>query len=893
MEGGKDWVQKLKADAQARKTSRTNQGASAKRPHACSDSSDRVVWGKPKAAHYFGGSWQGKSTGSGSSSSTKGHGRAAGGVATSAGALSIKVSISLSADAKNIIVASQRYSHDVNTLCRELKGTYSKTCLGGKGGWELPVAKYRLVLQALERHFGSQVLIEPLPSWITTLCTTPLWKTQPVLEQKITAQEMFVKLNNKLPQPLLDKLLPHQRSGIACAVARQGRVLWCDEMGLGKTLQALVTAFYYREEWPLLIVCPSSLKLTWAAELSKWLQLGDDSVNVVHTSRGSLSGAVVIMSYSLVSKFGKQLSKFKVVIADEAHYLKNGKAQRARALVPIIQSAPRALLLSGTPALSKPIELFQQLKALYPKLFKVEVKFGVRYCNSQLTHFGWTHDGSTNEDELYAVLSRAIMIRRTKAQVLTELPPKTRQTVLVECPSKFRAEIRKLSTRKASVAGQSGAGPALTSLMQGGGGSELNSITMQLFKLTGEAKLKASISYIELLLETVDKLIIFAHHQHVLDAIMDRLCKWKVRHIRIDGATPTQHRQQLADRFQTDPACRVALLSITAAGTGLTLHAASTVLFAELYWNPGQLLQAEDRAHRVGQTCSVNIKYILCRGTLDDTMWEKLQAKATVVGKTVEGEANACIATHADPALHSTSSQAGSQAPLNVVSAIDGKGADGGSDDPAARPASFHDAHDDTAGGATTVVQSKVMIAQPLASDVQQVAEPHKVINDWAPMQVGAEHTVSLTDSSEWTTRAVSHVEHGASGIDIHTIESDEDDDDNEEEEENGQDAMQAEGSDSDVELMCQVLAVEEGKGTRQNGISVATNTGACLGNPCCDHAVEVGQDCASVENTKTAPVTAPADEACPICGSVFDVHLLMSHMQACTDVDEDIFIDL
>ncbi len=117
------------------------------------------------------------------------------------------------------------------------------------------------------------------------------------------------------------------------------------------------------------------------------------------------------------------------------------------------------------------------------------------------------------------------------------------------------------------------------------------------------------------------KVLVFAHHRFMLDAVQSFLRHHGVRHIRIDGATPPSQRQQLANAFQTDPAVRVGLLSISAAGVGLTLTAAHTALFTELTWTPAMLLQAEDRIYRIGQTKPVRIVYVVALNTLDDVIW--------------------------------------------------------------------------------------------------------------------------------------------------------------------------------------------------------------------------------------------------------------------------------
>jgi len=128
------------------------------------------------------------------------------------------------------------------------------------------------------------------------------------------------------------------------------------------------------------------------------------------------------------------------------------------------------------------------------------------------------------------------------------------------------------------------------------------------------------------------KLLIFAHHSAVLDIFSTRFNVAGVYTIRIDGSTKGPVREKAVKRFQEDPSVKVAILSITAAGTGITLTAANKVIFAELYWNPGIMFQAEDRAHRVGQKSSVYVQYILARNTADDHIWPMILEKIMIVG---------------------------------------------------------------------------------------------------------------------------------------------------------------------------------------------------------------------------------------------------------------------
>merc|ERR1712070_705731 len=122
--------------------------------------------------------------------------------------------------------------------------------------------------------------------------------------------------------------------------------------------------------------------------------------------------------------------------------------------------------------------------------------------------------------------------------------------------------------------------------------------------------------------------------------IEQKLKELHTEHIRIDGHTPLNRRQEQVARFQENEQVRVALLSITAAGTGLTLTAAHTVVFAELYWVPGQMQQAEDRAHRIGQRDCVTVQYLVAKDTLDDVLYRSLEKKSKDTSLILDGQSH-------------------------------------------------------------------------------------------------------------------------------------------------------------------------------------------------------------------------------------------------------------
>ncbi|KAM9805139.1 SWI/SNF-related matrix-associated actin-dependent regulator of chromatin subfamily A-like protein 1 [Neosynchiropus ocellatus] len=435
---------------------------------------------------------------------------------------------------------------------------------------------------------------------------------------------------------IASSLMPFQKEGVNFAVSKQGRLLLADDMGLGKTVQAICIAAYYRNEWPLLVVAPSSVRFTWAEAFRRWLpSVSVDSINVVVKAKDELrAGLVNIISYDLLSRMDKQKpgSPFNVLIMDESHFLKNMKTARCKAALPLLQAAKRVILLSGTPAMSRPAELYTQILAVKPTLFPRFHEFGVRYCDARQMTWGWDYSGSSNLGELKLLLSECLMLRRLKSEVLSQLPAKQRKVVTVTIDGVSNRIKAALSAAARELA------------KEHHNKKEEKAALLSFYNHTADAKLQAIMEYISDMLECGrEKFLVFAHHKLVLDHITTELVKKNVDYIRIDGTTPSAERQRLCDKFQFSTSTCVAVLSITAANMGLTLHSADLVIFGELFWNPGVLIQAEDRVHRIGQTSNVNIHYLVAKGTADDHLWPMIQEKMNVLQQVGLSESNLSV----------------------------------------------------------------------------------------------------------------------------------------------------------------------------------------------------------------------------------------------------------
>ncbi|XP_055342539.1 SWI/SNF-related matrix-associated actin-dependent regulator of chromatin subfamily A-like protein 1 [Paramacrobiotus metropolitanus] len=481
--------------------------------------------------------------------------------------------------------------------------------------WSFEFSDYETLERTIRTELGNYVEFEGLARFVVDILVKGRHKRTP-------AQD--VDLAEKIPDSLLLRLLPYQVEGVTFAVRNGGRILLADDMGLGKTVQAIATAAYFKNDWPVLCLTPSSVRFEWREQWLRWIPtLKPQNIVVVTNSKQSdqLANAhVVITTYDLLVSMKKHFlpHTFPFLICDESHALKSYKAQRTKVVSEVAKKAVRILLLSGTPALSRPVELYSQIELLDRTIFRTFPDYAKRYCDAHVGSFGhMDYSGMSNVEELQLILEATVMIRRMKKDVASQLPDKTRSIVVldpgkVQFPSELSSSaesFREMQSHSASYA-------------------QIRKTLLTYFQHTGKAKLPAVVDYLKDLLEENSslKMVIFAHHTQVVKEIHESL-GGDSHGITIDGSTPTETRKHLCDKFQRDNTCRSAVLSITACCTGITLTAASLVVFAELYWNPGILVQAEDRLHRLGQQNNVMVRYLVAKQTADDELWPLLKRK--------------------------------------------------------------------------------------------------------------------------------------------------------------------------------------------------------------------------------------------------------------------------
>lgn len=421
-------------------------------------------------------------------------------------------------------------------------------------------------------------------------------------------------------------LYPFQEPTIPFALSRRGTLI-ADEMGLGKTSQA-INIILRSNSRNNLIVCPASLKYNWRAELQSWgfdgpiSMVGENRPQIV---RGSPSRYATIVNYDILHKL-PIYHEWDTIVFDEIHYCKNAKAKRTVKAQMLSQRGKRIIGLSGTPLTSRPIELWSILKMLAPYEFpETEKQFAHKYCDAKMryvyTKWGrklvWDYSGASKLDELNERL-RAVMVRRLKRDVLTDLPEKIREIIVLGEVSR-ELELDESEDFDVTV-----------KRLQKGEKIPFEQIAV-MRRLQATAKLDACVRFIENALESSNKIILFAHHTAIIEGLRDALAAYSP--VTITGRTTTEDREAAVRRFQYTDTCRLFIGSILAAGTGLTLTAASHVIFIELDWTPGVMTQCEDRAHRIGQRNPVLVQHLVVDGTIDAVMCKKLVAKQNVLDK--------------------------------------------------------------------------------------------------------------------------------------------------------------------------------------------------------------------------------------------------------------------
>lgn len=466
----------------------------------------------------------------------------------------------------------------------------------------------------------------------------------------------------------MTELFEHQKTGIAF-LNRTRKAILADEMGLGKTRQAIVSAG--DQKGGVLIVCPASLKINWKREIH--MVYPGDVVQVVEGGKSAEpksmyerhSPAWIVINYDIIAKHDwiaelVEKGEIETVILDEAHYIKGKTTIRSRATLAIAHDAQRVYCLTGTPVMNRPIEIFNMLVAIRHPLAKDRKFFVRRYCGGQVKvlirdlqegksffvsdggqwgfkrpRYSWfrfrDETGAINLEELREYIKESVL-RRTKKEVL-DLPEKIVSEVEYELkPEQRHAYVRAWDDYIEWLEKNPDSEKNIKDIKSAQQLVEIG----KLKQVCSLAKCSRVIADIKNIVEQDEKVIVFTQYRNTLLRLENMLEEADISYRSLEGSTKLNDRQRYVDDFQNGKA-QVFLANIKAGGVGITLTAATIVIFVDADWSPAVNEQAEDRAHRIGQEGTVNVYYYVTKDTIEEEIQQILREKKDIIGRLVEG----------------------------------------------------------------------------------------------------------------------------------------------------------------------------------------------------------------------------------------------------------------
>jgi SWI/SNF-related matrix-associated actin-dependent regulator of chromatin subfamily A-like protein 1 len=497
----------------------------------------------------------------------------------------------------------------------------------------------------------------------------------------------------EIPAPAGKSYYGYQRAGIRW-IAERSRTLLGDEQGLGKTIQIIGVINLDPSIMQVLIIAKSSLLINWQREAQRWLTR-PASIVIARTASdlpavrpGELQ--IIITNFErLIKGRGKGLLEaiwerpIDLLAADEVQdYVRKSENQTAQALLGVegrtkggkvipekpglVHKSTRAVLATGTPIANRPKDLWPMLRAMAPQTFNSFFAFGTRYCCEDRDEsgkcvpgrYGYDFTKASNLDELQVVLRsgtehKGFMMRRLKAEVLKDLPPKRRSLVVFEPTEDIQDIVEAETKRQEQIREQIEVLKAMRDLAEARGDkraydraveglrqaasvpfAEMSRTRLRL----GLAKVPFAADYLRGMLDSgANKIVVFANHVEVIDALLAALAEFNP--VSVTGSVqPGPVRQAMVDRFMTDPSCRIFIGNLKAASKGLTLTVAQDLVFVEADWVPAENAQAEDRIHRIGTTAPVLIQYLAFEGTMDQTILAACIRKLDIANRALDKE---------------------------------------------------------------------------------------------------------------------------------------------------------------------------------------------------------------------------------------------------------------
>lgn len=448
------------------------------------------------------------------------------------------------------------------------------------------------------------------------------------------------------PVEFKGELREFQKEGLAF-LQNNGRTLLADEMGLGKTVQAL--AYLAKEKlYPAIIVAPPHLIKNWQKEIDRFIELpaggqltldmSRNTLGAVHVIKGLKpyplpEASIYLIHYLLLRGWKKELPamNFKAAVFDEIQDLRHGGTEKYSAASLLSGSTQTAIGLSGTPIYNRGGEMWHVLNILEYHCLGDWDSFTREWC------WGYGSDVVKDPELLGDYLKReGLMIRRTKKEVLKELPPKNRILQTVDFDNRKYGSLIQSTIEKAKNIDL-----IINNLEKG---RETQEIINESRKAIGIAKAPYVAEFVKMLLDAEEKVLLFAYHHDVFDIYRKEFADYKV--VEITGRQNAKEKDESVTKFMSGET-NICMISLRAAA-GLNLQRATCVVFGELDWSPAIHSQAEDRAHRMGQEDSILCYYLVAEEGTDEVIQEFLGLKVAqfngIMGDVGETEKDKAVA---------------------------------------------------------------------------------------------------------------------------------------------------------------------------------------------------------------------------------------------------------
>ena len=437
------------------------------------------------------------------------------------------------------------------------------------------------------------------------------------------------------------KLWDYQVEGVKRLEAANGRALLADQQGLGKTIQVLaLIKLHQKELTPCIIVPPTTVKLQWHHEIIQKCGVQGFLTQVISSGKELAAPGfdIYICTYDLLKNektFDLVRNQIKLVVLDECQRIKDHLSGRAKAVQRICKDIEHIIPMSGTPIKNHAGEYFTVLNLIAPRLFPHYANFIEKECDSYNNGYGYKVGGLRNPAAFHEK-TKDFIIRRTKDEVLKDLPQKTRKFFHCELNPKLnKAYAAALAELEDSYYSDEGTAFERQS-------NQL-AIMTKMRQITGIGKVLHCVEFATEFVESCErKLVIFAHHHVAVNMLVEELNSELAKIgqksvLNLHAGLDAYKRQEMVDKFKANGS-RILVASQLATGEGLNLQFCSDAVMLERQWNPANEEQSEDRFHRFGQTWPVSCTYMIASETIDEYFTELVETKRAIVTGTLDNK---------------------------------------------------------------------------------------------------------------------------------------------------------------------------------------------------------------------------------------------------------------